>query len=151
MAYICPAEITWEHQLVNFMHRIDSGVQKPNPLCLNSSLPKFICNFISLVKLSFLTFNFMDENEKATQINFLRCSHRVTDCTPEFKASFLGGGGSKKGERQKLQAICWFACITHVFGIQTLRKRKLISQIPLKINEPATRIGHGDNEWAELY
>lgn len=59
-------------------------------------------------------------------------------------------GGSKKGERQKLQAICWFACITHVFGIQTLRKRKLISQIPLKINEPATRIGHGDNEWAEL-
>lgn len=38
----------------------------------------------------------MDENEKATQINFLRCSHRVTDCTPAFKASFLGGGGVRK-------------------------------------------------------
>lgn len=96
MAYICPAEISWGHQLVNFMHRIDSGVQKPNPLCLNSSLPKFICHFISLVKLSFLTFNFMDENEKATQINFLRCSHRVTDCTPEFKASFLRGGKERR-------------------------------------------------------
>lgn len=31
----------------------------------------------------------MDENQKATQINFLQYSHRVADFTPQVKARFL--------------------------------------------------------------
>lgn len=62
-------------------------------------------------EIGFLTFNFMDEHQTATQINFLQYSHKVTDCARQVIAGSLN---ESKGTRW----ICSFIFKPAIYNLQ---------------------------------